>query len=49
MLLGAVSDEVRRTEVGYAGAAGLLALALWLLYRRGRAAAVSSPRASRAL
>jgi O-antigen/teichoic acid export membrane protein len=35
MLLGVVGDQVRRTEVGYAGAAGLLALALWALYRRG--------------
>ena len=49
MLLGAIGDEVTRTEVGYAGAAGLLALSLWLLYRRGGAQAVSSPRASRAL
>ncbi|MGD0198667.1 MAG: hypothetical protein ABSC56_12280 [Solirubrobacteraceae bacterium] len=36
MLLGAIGDQVRRTEFGYAGAAGLLALALWLLYRRPR-------------
>ena len=35
MLLGPIGNEVGRTEVGYAGAAGLLALALWLLYRRG--------------
>jgi hypothetical protein len=35
MLLGVVGDQVRRTEVGYAGAAGLLALALFALYRRG--------------
>jgi O-antigen/teichoic acid export membrane protein len=35
MLLGAIHDQVLRTEVGYAGAAGLLALALALLYRRG--------------
>ena len=34
MLLGVIGDQVRRTEVGYAGAAGLLAIALWLLYRR---------------
>ncbi len=48
MLLGAIGDQVRRTEVGYAGAAGLLALALWVLYRRGRSQGVSSARASRA-
>jgi O-antigen/teichoic acid export membrane protein len=35
MLAGVVGDQVLRTEVGYAGAAGLLALSLWLLYRRG--------------
>jgi O-antigen/teichoic acid export membrane protein len=35
MLIGVIGDQVRRTEVGYAGAAGLLAVALWLLYRRG--------------
>jgi O-antigen/teichoic acid export membrane protein len=29
-----LSDEVARVEVGYCGAAGLLALLLWLLYRR---------------
>ena len=38
MLLGVIGDQVRRTEVGYAGAAGLLAIALWLLYRRGSSA-----------
>jgi O-antigen/teichoic acid export membrane protein len=38
MLAGAIGDQVRRTEVGYAGAAGLLALGLWLLYRRGATA-----------
>jgi O-antigen/teichoic acid export membrane protein len=38
MLAGAVGDQVRRAELGYAGAAGVLALALWLLYRRGSAA-----------
>lgn len=38
MLLGVIGDQVRRTEVGYAGAAGVLALALWLLYQRGSTA-----------
>ena len=42
MLAGAVGDEVRRTEIGYAGAAGLLALALALLYRRGSPTASAS-------
>jgi O-antigen/teichoic acid export membrane protein len=35
MLLGLVSHQVLRTEIGYTGAAGLLALALAVLYRRG--------------
>jgi O-antigen/teichoic acid export membrane protein len=35
MLFSPIGDQVRRTELGYAGAAGLLALALALLYRRG--------------
>jgi O-antigen/teichoic acid export membrane protein len=35
MLLGVVSHQVLRTEIGYSGAAGLLALALTVLYRRG--------------
>ncbi len=35
MLVGVVGDQILRTEIGYAGAAGLLALALALLYRRG--------------
>ena len=35
MLLPAVSDQLLRAEVGYAGATGLLALGLALLYRRG--------------
>ena len=42
MLLGAISDQVLRTEVGYAGAAGLLALALTTLYRRGSPTASAS-------
>ena len=41
MLAGAVSDQVLRTEIGYAGAAGLLALALTALYRRGSPAAAA--------
>jgi len=35
MLVGVVSNQILRTEVGYAGAAGLLALSLLALYRRG--------------
>ena len=35
MLLPAISEQLLRAEVGYAGAAGLLALALALLYRQG--------------
>jgi hypothetical protein len=42
MLAGAVSDQVLRTEIGYAGAAGLLALALTALYRRGSPTASAS-------
>jgi len=42
MLAGAVSDQVLRTEIGYAGAAGLLALALAALYRRGSPTASAS-------
>jgi O-antigen/teichoic acid export membrane protein len=42
MLIGAVSNEVLRTEIGYAGAAGLLALALGALYRRGSPTASAS-------
>ena len=42
MLAGAVSDQVLRTEIGYAGAAGLLALALTALYRRGGSPAASA-------
>ncbi len=37
MVTPAVSEEVLRTELGYAGATGLLALMLGLLYRRGTA------------
>jgi O-antigen/teichoic acid export membrane protein len=35
MVIPAISDEVLRTEIGYAAATGLLALTLALLYRRG--------------
>jgi O-antigen/teichoic acid export membrane protein len=35
MLTPAVSDQLTRTETGYAGATGLLALLLWTLYRQG--------------
>jgi O-antigen/teichoic acid export membrane protein len=35
MLTGAVGDELARTEIGYAGATGLLAGLLWSVYRRG--------------
>jgi len=42
MLAGAVTDQVLRTEIGYAGAAGLLALALAALYRRGSPTASAS-------
>jgi len=38
MVLPAVSEQLLRAEIGYAGATGLLALALALLYRRGNAA-----------
>ena len=37
MVIPAISDEVLRTEIGYAGATGLLAITLALLYRRGTA------------
>lgn len=38
LLLGPVSDQLLRFEVGYLGATALLALALWALYRRGASA-----------
>jgi hypothetical protein len=37
-----VHDQVLRTELGYAGATALLALALALLYRRGSAARIGA-------
>jgi O-antigen/teichoic acid export membrane protein len=42
MFTGAVRDQVLRAELGYAGATGLLALALAALYRRGTAARTAS-------
>lgn len=39
MLSGAISEQLLRAEVGYAGATALLALALTLLYRQGAQAA----------
>jgi O-antigen/teichoic acid export membrane protein len=35
MFIPAVSEQVLRAEIGYAGATALLALLLWTLYRRG--------------
>ncbi len=35
MLTPAVSEQLLRAEIGYAGATALLALALALLYRQG--------------
>jgi len=43
MLVPAVSDQVLRVEIGYAGATALLALALAGLYRRGGAPAQAAP------
>ena len=46
MLSGAVGDELARTEIGYAGATGLLAVLLWSVYRRGLPGrGASAPRA----
>ncbi len=39
MLSGAISEQLLRAEVGYAGATALLALALTLLYKQGTQAA----------
>jgi O-antigen/teichoic acid export membrane protein len=51
MLIPAVSDQLLRAEIGYAGATGVLALSLAALYRQGsrrleRVAPLSSARAS---
>jgi O-antigen/teichoic acid export membrane protein len=43
MLTPAVSEQLLRTEIGYAGATAVLALALGVLYRRGRPGAAASP------
>jgi O-antigen/teichoic acid export membrane protein len=49
MLTPAVSEQLLRTEIGYAGATAVLALALGLLYRRGgRGEAASDAGARRA-
>jgi len=42
MFAGAVPNQILRTELGYAGAAALLACSLWLLYRRGSPTASAS-------
>ena len=42
MFTHVVHDQVLRTELGYAGATALLALALALLYRRGSAARIGA-------
>lgn len=46
MLLGLVDDQLLRTELGYAGAAGLLCLLLYALYRQPRRTAGGEPRHS---
>jgi O-antigen/teichoic acid export membrane protein len=46
MLLGTVSDELLRTEIGYLGAASLLALMLGTVYKRGGRSAQSAPAAA---
>jgi len=43
MFTHVVHGQVLRAELGYAGATGLLALSLALLYRRGTAERVASP------
>jgi predicted Kef-type K+ transport protein len=43
MLVPAVSDELLRAEIGYAGATALLALGLTALYRTGTRRAVAQP------
>jgi O-antigen/teichoic acid export membrane protein len=46
MLLGTVSEELLRTEIGYLGAASLLALMLGTVYKRGGRSAQSAPAAA---
>lgn len=43
MLTPAVSEQLLRTEIGYAGATAILALALGVLYRRGRPDVAAPP------
>jgi O-antigen/teichoic acid export membrane protein len=43
MLTPAVSEQLLRTEIGYAGATAVLALALGVLYRRGRPGTAAPP------
>jgi O-antigen/teichoic acid export membrane protein len=45
MLTPAVSEQLLRTEIGYAGATAVLALALGVVYRRGRPDAAARRRA----
>jgi hypothetical protein len=47
MVLPAISDQVLRVEVGYAGATALLAATLAALYRRGGAQPLSEPAIAR--
>ena len=54
MLTPAVANQLTRTETGYAGATGLLAVLLWTLYRQGsrpigRGAAQSAAPSARAI
>ena len=42
MVLPIVGDQLLRVELGYFGAAGLLALALWALYRAGAPAPIAA-------
>jgi len=46
MLLPIVGEELLRTEIGYLGAASLLALMLGVVYKRGAPAAQTAPAAS---
>ena len=46
MLIPAVGDQLARTEIGYAGATGLLAMLLWALYRQGSRSLGASARQS---
>jgi O-antigen/teichoic acid export membrane protein len=47
MLTPAVSEQLLRTEIGYAGATAILALALGVLYRRGRPDVAAPPSGER--